>query len=112
MIYTLFYSRLRDFDDETAERYQRRNDELERRASGRFEGFVDTKTFVAEDGERLTVVRFEDAAAQRAWAADADHAAAQGEGRREFYDEYRVTLLEELRTRGWMRAEERESSAR
>lgn len=106
MIYTLFFSRLRDRGAEAQEQYVRHSDALEKRVSTEFPGFVDTKTFTAEDGERLTVVRFRDAEAQRAWASDDVHNEAQERGRQEYYDEYRITLCQELRSHGWVRETE------
>jgi len=106
MIYTLFFSRLRDRGPKAHEQYLRHSDSLEQRVSTEFPGFVDTKTFVAEDGERLTLVRFQDAESQHAWASDALHNQAQERGREEYYDEYRITLCRELRSHGWVRETE------
>ena len=43
-------------------------------------GYVSHKGFVAEDGERVTIVEFESEAAHRAWAVHPEHIAAQKEG--------------------------------
>ncbi|MBW4030727.1 MAG: antibiotic biosynthesis monooxygenase [Acidobacteria bacterium] len=58
-------------------------------------GFVDESFFRGEEGERVTIVRFRDAAAQRAWAQHPDHLAAQRRGRSEFYEYYDITVSEE-----------------
>ena len=58
-------------------------------------GFVDEKFFQSEDGERVTLVRFRDAATQRAWARHPDHLIAQRRGRAEFYASYDITVSEE-----------------
>lgn len=104
MRYTLFYNRLRDRGPDGATEYSQHSDMLERRVAQEFPGFVDTKTFVAEDGERLTIVRFRSQEAQAAWAADAIHRQAQQRGREEYYDEYRLTICEELSSHHWHRA--------
>lgn len=57
-------------------------------------GFVETKTFVAEDGERATIVTFADAASHRVWAEHPRHRAAQRRGIDEFYSEYSIAVGE------------------
>ena len=101
MQYTLFYSRLRPLSPEREADYRRKSDQLLERAQREFPGFVDAKTFVAEDGERLTIVRFEDADSQRAWASDGEHRAAQQRGRDDFYAEYRSVVCEDVREQSW-----------
>ena len=67
-------------------------------------GFVDIKTFVADDGERLTVARFRDTQSQRRWRLYPVHKEAQAKGRSEFYEEYRIALCEEIRSHEWKAA--------
>ena len=55
-------------------------------------GFVSRKTFVADDGERVTIVEFEDEKTQRAWAMQADHVAAKKRGRQALYDEFKLQV--------------------
>lgn len=55
-------------------------------------GFVDFKTFVAADGERLSLITFTDWAAHQAWATDPRHREAQRLGRDRFYAEYQITI--------------------
>jgi heme-degrading monooxygenase HmoA len=55
-------------------------------------GYVSHKGFVAEDGERVTIVEFESEAAHRAWAVHPEHIAAQNKGRQDFYLEYRIQV--------------------
>ena len=101
MIYTLFFSRLRDLSPELQAAYCGRSQQLFDRASERCPGFVDIKSFVAEDGERLSVVRFRDEESQRAWKLDPVHQESQAEGRSAFYDRYRVAVCEEVRSYEW-----------
>ena len=78
MIYTLFFSTLRDLPPAETEEYQQRAGALRERAEAEHPGFLGMKTYVAEDGERLTVVRFEDQASQRGWKRDAAHREPRG----------------------------------
>ncbi len=59
------------------------------------DGFVDEGHYQTPDGERVTIVRFRDAAAQREWANHPDHRAAQSRGRDEFYAWYDLSVGEE-----------------
>jgi heme-degrading monooxygenase HmoA len=53
-------------------------------------GFVDFKTFTAEDGERVSVVTFASVEDHEAWRDDVRHRAAQNRGRAEFFAEYSI----------------------
>ncbi|GAB2774803.1 hypothetical protein GCM10027020_29910 [Nocardioides salsibiostraticola] len=55
-------------------------------------GFVETKTFVAEDGERATVVTFADPAAHAGWREHPRHRSAQRRGIEEFYETYSIAV--------------------
>ena len=57
--------------------------ELDQRART-FPGFVDVKSFKAEDGERLTVVWWQDKESLRVWASDARHRFAKQTGREQY----------------------------
>ena len=57
-------------------------------------GYVSHKGFVAEDGERVTIVEFESEEAQRAWARHPEHIEAQKKGRQDFYLEYRIQVCQ------------------
>jgi heme-degrading monooxygenase HmoA len=96
---TVFRSRLRD---DAPERYFDLAGELHERATG-FAGFVEFKQFVADDGERVTLVTFDSAEHEAAWRDDAAHRAAQQEGRDAFYSEYDVAVCEVQRRHRWHR---------
>jgi len=96
---TVFRSRLRD---DVPDRYFDLAAELRARA-GALPGFVEHKVFVAEDGERLTLVTFDSAEHEAAWRDDVEHRAAQREGRDDFYDEYDVAVCEVQRRHRWTR---------
>lgn len=55
-------------------------------------GYVSHKVFVAEDGERVTIVEFADEASHRGWARDERHMEAQRKGRADFYSEYKLQV--------------------
>jgi heme-degrading monooxygenase HmoA len=55
-------------------------------------GFVETKTFVAEDGERATIVTFADPESHRAWREHPRHREAQRHGIDDYYAEYSIAV--------------------
>ncbi len=93
MILTVFRSRLHP---EAEADYFERATEISALART-MPGYRSHKVFVAEDGERVTLVEFEDEAAQQNWAQHADHRAAQQEGRASFYQEYSLQICEVVR---------------
>lgn len=60
-------------------------------------GYISHKGFLAEDGEKVTIVEFESEEAQRAWATHPEHLGAKKKGRAEFYSEYKVQTCNLLR---------------
>ena len=61
-------------------------------------GFIDVKSFKAEDGERLTVVWWQDEDTLRAWREQARHRVAQRTGRERWYEYYKLDVAEVIRT--------------
>lgn len=57
-------------------------------------GFVETKTFVAEDGERATIVTFADPVSHRGWRDHPRHREAQRNGVSHYYAEYSIAVGE------------------
>jgi heme-degrading monooxygenase HmoA len=55
-------------------------------------GYIAHKGFVAEDGERVTIVEFASEEAHRAWAQHAEHIEAKKQGRSTFYSEYKIQI--------------------
>lgn len=66
-------------------------------------GYISHKTFIAEDGERLTLVEFESEEALRGWSIQADHVVAKKMGRNEFFAEYKIQVCELIRERKFER---------
>lgn len=56
------------------------------------QGFVDEKTFVSPDGERVTVVTFADRDSHNAWRDHPDHQEAQRRGIEELYATYSIQV--------------------
>jgi heme-degrading monooxygenase HmoA len=94
MIVTVFRSRLRP---EAVEEYTRWATRMSALAQA-MPGYVSHKVFIAEDGERVTVVEFESEATHRAWAAHPEHVQAQRKGRAEFYSSYQLQVCQVLRS--------------
>ncbi len=68
-----------------------------------FPGFVDVKSFKADDGERLTVVWWQDEETLRVWATDARHQVAQSTGRRTWYEYYKMDVAQIVRVSNFER---------
>ncbi len=66
-------------------------------------GYVEHKVFVADDGERVTLVRFADRASHEAWARHPDHRAAQRAGIEDYYEEYSIAVGAVDRASAWVR---------
>lgn len=93
MIVTVFRSRLKP---ENVDEYYQWAGRMSALAKS-MPGYISHKVFVAEDGERVTVVEFADAESQRAWARQADHVDAKRKGRADFYREYKLQVCEVVR---------------
>jgi heme-degrading monooxygenase HmoA len=97
---TVFRSRLRaDAGDD----YSQTADEMEARARA-MPGFVDFKTFVAADGERVSLAVFDSPESHEAWRDDPVHGAAQRQGRADWYAEYHILVAELAHEHRWFRS--------
>ena len=99
MMVILFRSKL---TDAAGDDYKRMDAEMEAHARA-FPGFVDVKGFKADDGERLTVVWWQDEETLRAWATDARHRVAQATGRQKWYEYYKMDVAQIVRVRNFER---------
>src|SRR5436190_10562513 len=88
MIVTIFRSRLRPEHVEEYEPVAARMVEL----AQAMPGFMAIKTFTATDGERVSIVEFEDEETQRAWREHPEHREAQRLGRERFYETFRIQV--------------------
>ena len=55
-------------------------------------GYISHKDYVADDGERVTVVEFENEEGLRVWRTHPEHLAAQKLGRQKYYSEYHLQV--------------------
>ena len=72
-------------------------------------GYVEHKTFTAEDGERVTVVTFADGPSHEAWARHPEHREAQRAGVRDYYEEYSISVGVVDRASHWTRDKTRDN---
>jgi heme-degrading monooxygenase HmoA len=100
MMVILFRSKLTDTDPEGYARMAAAMDAHVRT----FDGFIDAKSFRAEDGERLTVVWWRDEASLKVWATDAKHRVAQNLGRERWYEYYKLDIAEIVRVSNFDRS--------
>jgi heme-degrading monooxygenase HmoA len=99
MIITLFRSRL---TSQAGDDYSAMAAEMLERART-YSGFIAMKEFKAEDGERLTVVWWENDELQAAWRRDERHLVAQKLGRERWYHYYHIEVAEVIREQQFTR---------
>jgi heme-degrading monooxygenase HmoA len=100
-IVTVFRSRLRP--DAANQGYGELATRMEARAR-EMPGFIDFKSFTADDGERASIITFDTLEHQAAWRNDPEHRAAQQRGREDFYAEYSIAVCEQRSRRSFPRA--------
>lgn len=97
MIVTVFRSRLNpDAQDEYGPMAKRMS-ELARTIPG----YISHKGFLAEDGERVTIVEFETEEALRQWRIHPEHAKAKRRGVERFFSDYKFQICSVIRARAW-----------
>jgi len=89
-IVTIFRSRLNSGIEADYGLVASRMDEL----ATRMPGYIEHKSFLADDGERVTIVTFADQSSHDAWRNHPEHRAAQQAGRERFYSVYSLTVAE------------------
>lgn len=90
MVLVVFRSRLRgEHDDE----FNVLADEMLATAQG-MSGFVSYKVFVADDGERCSLIEFDTPENLRAWREHPEHRKAQELGRERFYADYSLQVCD------------------
>ncbi len=93
MVIVLFRSAL---SSEAGSDYHAMAEEMVERARG-MAGFVDVRSYAGEDGERLTVVWWQDEATMAAWREDARHRLAQRLGRERWYERFDLEVAHRVR---------------
>ena len=99
-VMTVFRSRLRAAGAEAYGEHAARISALARTMPG----YVEHKVFTADDGERVTLVRFADRASHDAWASHPEHREAQRAGIADYYVEYSIAVGGIDRAHAWERA--------
>ena len=94
-IVTVFRSRLRS---EASDEYYELAARMEQRARS-MPGFLEFKTFTADDGERVSIVVFDSWAHHEAWRTDGEHRHAQRRGRERLYETYTIHVTREVHRR-------------
>jgi heme-degrading monooxygenase HmoA len=93
MVIILFRSRL---TSAAGADYAAMNAEMEEYVKTR-PGFLDVKAFTAADGQRMTVVWWQDRETLRMWQEDLRHVAAKKAGRRDWYQYDKMEVAEVFR---------------
>ena len=100
MLVILFRSRL---SEDAGEDYQEKAEEMLAYAKTQ-PGYVEFKQYTAEDGERLTVVKWNDRESLDAWKNDARHREAKKGGRDRWYASYDIEIAEVIDAHHFARA--------
>ena len=87
---------------EAGKDYDEMSAEMERLARSS-PGFVDVKAYNSPDGERLTLVWWQDAETLKGWATHVRHLQAQRMGRAKWYQYYKLEVAEVVRQSDFQR---------
>ena len=109
MVIVLFRSRLTDTAHE--EGYPDMAVEMLERAKT-MPGFVDFRSYKADDGERLSVVWWRDEETLARWREDVRHLVAQRLGREKWYESYSIEVAHVVRSRAFDRQAQQDSTGR
>jgi len=93
MLITIFRNRL---NESALDEYLEVASKLNELAST-MPGYVSHKRFLADDGERLTIVEFENDEAQKAWANEPRHRRAMSLGKTKFFASYDIAVCSVIR---------------
>jgi heme-degrading monooxygenase HmoA len=97
MIVTIFRSRLVPGMQDVYDPMAKRMSDLARTIPG----YISHKGFVAEDGERVTIVEFETEEALHEWRRHPEHAKAKRRGIDSFFSDYKFQICSVIRDRAW-----------
>ena len=98
MIVTVFRTRMNPGQQDEYGPMAKRMSELARAVPG----YISHKGFVADDGERVTIVEFESEEALHKWRVNAEHRAAKKRGFESFFSEFKFQICNVIRERGWV----------
>jgi len=97
MIVTVFRTRMNPGVQDEYGPMAKRMSELARTIPG----YISHKGFVADDGERVTIVEFETEEALHQWRIDPEHAKAKRRGVETFFSEFKFQICSVIRERMW-----------
>jgi heme-degrading monooxygenase HmoA len=97
MIVTVFRSRLNPGVEDEYGPLAKRMSELARTIPG----YISHKGFIADDGERVTIVEFETEESLREWRRHPEHARAKRRGIESFFSDYKFQICRVIRDRAW-----------
>ena len=97
MIVTVFRTRMNPDVQAEYGPMARRMSELARAVPG----YVSHKGFVADDGERVTIVEFETEEALQKWRVDPEHRMAKRRGIESFFSEFKFQICSVMTERTW-----------
>jgi heme-degrading monooxygenase HmoA len=97
MIVTVFRTRMKPGAQDEYGPMAKRMSELARAVPG----YISHKGFVADDGERVTIVEFESEQALHTWRIDPEHRVAKKRGRESFFSEFKFQICSVIRERVW-----------
>lgn len=94
MVVVLFGTKMRaDVNlDEYASRSRRMNELV-----GEIPGFISVKGYVSEDGDEISIARFESEEALRNWRVQPEHVETQKRAREAYYESYWVQVCRTVR---------------
>lgn len=99
MYLVVFRNRKRaDIDQPTYDKQAARMEELARAQPG----YLSFKSYVAADGEVVALSEWADEASARAWGREAEHRAAQADGRDRWYASYTLFACDNPREHRFM----------
>ena len=98
MLVVVFRSKLVETPDGYAEMAQEMLD-----LAKTMPGFVEVKAFKADDGERLTLVWWQDEETLKGWREQVRHRTAQRLGRERWYEYYKLEVAEVIRANAFER---------
>lgn len=99
-MYLVVFRNRKRADIDTAA-YDKQADRMEELARAQ-PGYLSFKSYVAADGEVVALSEWTDEAAARAWGREAEHRAAQADGRDRWYEEFTLFACDNPREHRFM----------
>jgi heme-degrading monooxygenase HmoA len=99
MVVVLFRSRL---TADAGDDYSQMAEEMHSTAKS-MAGFVDFRSYKAEDGERISIVWWQDHETMAAWRNHPRHRIAQQNGRSKWYESYNIEVADVVRQNSFER---------